>query len=410
MGMIADRTETRWGKFRPFLLWLALPMGILGVLAFTTPNFTSTGKLIYAYVTYNLLMIAYTAINIPYSSLMGVMSADTVERTSLSSVKFIFAYFGGLIVSGLLVYTKILGGDNEAKGWQLTMGIFGIAAIVFFLITFFTTKERIHPPKEQKTSVKDDLLDLFKNKPWVILLFTGILMILFVSTRMMVTPHYFKYYIADASFSFLGKDFGGQNTFVVFGKEFSTTFELLTWAYNITSQILSLIGTAFAFWFAKNFGKRRSYIGLFAVAVLSTAAVALLKPNNLGILFLLQILGSISGGPLTPLIWAMYADTADYSEYKTGRRATGLVFSASTMSQKIGWALGSFIAGILLSFVGFKPDVVPTESVRNGIKYLISVIPAAAGVCAIILMFFYDLHDRKMDDIQSELAERRNSQ
>jgi glycoside/pentoside/hexuronide:cation symporter, GPH family len=314
---------------------------------------------------------------------------------------------GGLIVSGLLVYTKVLGGDNEPRGWQLTMGIFGIAALVFFLITFFSTKERIHPPRNQQTTIKKDLFDLFRNRPWVLLLFIGILMILFVSTRLMVTPHYFKYYIADVSFSFMGKSFGGDHTFFVFGKEFKTTFELLTWAYNITSQITSLIGTAFAFWFAKRFGKRRSFIGLFAIAVISTGAIVFLGPENLGILFLLQILGSISGGPLTPLIWAMYADTADYSEYTSGRRATGLVFSASTMAQKIGWALGSFIAGILLSAVGFVPDVAPSEEVRTGIKYLISIIPAFAGFLAIVLMFFYDLDDRRMSGIQQELAERR---
>lgn len=398
MGIIADRTNTKWGKFRPYLLWLAVPMGLIGVIAFTTPNFSPTGKIVYAYITFNLLMITYTAINIPYSSLMGVMSSDGVERTSLSSFKFVFAYTGGLIVSMFaLPLTDFFGKGNETKGWQLTMTVFGIAAVIFFLITFFSTKERIHPPKSQQTSIISDLSDLFKNKPWIILLFTGILMIVFVATRLSATPYYFKYYVGNSTFNLFGRELGGD-------------FKWLTSAYNTTSQLLSLTGTVFAFWFAKRFGKRYSFIMLFIVAVVATGLVVLLKPQNIILLFLLQILGSISGGPLTPLIWAMYADTADYSEYRTGRRATGLVFSASTMSQKIGWAVGMAFASWILGAVGYAPDSVPSPEVQNSIKYLISLLPAGAGVLAIILMLFYQLHDKKMEGIQIELADRRKEE
>lgn len=408
MGMIADRTNTKWGKFRPYLLWLAVPMAIVGVMAFVTPDFEYTQKLIYAYISYNLLMVVYTAINIPYSSLMGVMTSDSIERTSISSVKFVFAYTGGMIVSlTALPLTDILGNGNEAKGWQYTMTIFAVAAVVFFLIAFFSTKERIHPPKAQKTSVLHDLGDLVKNIPWVILLFTGILMIIFVAIKGSITPHYFKYFVADAELTLFGIDIKSGNTFNIFGMEIETSFKWLTSAYNTLSQLASLTGTIFAFWFAKKFGKRSSFIGLFAIAVLSTSAVFLLKPENIGILFLLQLLGSISGGPLTPLIWAMYADTADYSEHKTGRRATGLVFSASTMAQKFGWAIGAAVTGWLLGAVNFVPDAIPTEEVKNGIKLLMSVAPATSGVLAIILMIFYDLKDSRMNEIQVELAERR---
>ncbi len=396
MGMIADRTQTKWGKFRPYLLWLSIPLAFAGVLAFTTPDFGATGKIVYAYITFNFLMIIYTAINIPYSSLMGVMTNDSVQRTGLSSVKFIFAYSGGLIVSSSALYlSEKLGGGNDVKGWQLTMVLFGAASIIFFLVTFLSSKERILPPVSQKTSVKDDLNDLFSNKPWLLLLLTGILMIVFVATRLSATPFYFKYYVGEQNLSF-------------FGKEITGGYVGLTSAYNVTSQALSITGVVFAFWFAKRFGKKSSFLGLFLVAIISTGAVFFLKPENIILLFLLQILGSVSGGPLTPLIWAMYADSADYSEWKNGRRATGLVFSASTMSQKMGWAIGGSFAALILGLIGYEADSEPTEKIVLGIRALVSIIPAVAGLLAIITMFFYQLSEEKMKGIQEELSQRRS--
>lgn len=397
MGIIADRTNTRWGKFRPYLLWFSVPLAIVGVLTFTTPDLSASGKLIYAYVTFILLMMLYTAINIPYSSLLGVITPDPIERTSVSSYKYIFAYLSGTIVSAFaLPLTVFFGDGNEARGWQLTMTVFGLAAVIFFFITFVSTRERVQPPKAQKASIAQDLKDLLANKPWVLLLFTTLLMILFVATRMSVTAHYFKYYVGDQQVTF-------------FGKTYTYGFVALTSAFNAIGQWLAIIGVIFTNFFAKKTGKKRAFLILFATAAVSTAIFFLLKPEEVILMFIFQAIGSFAGGPLSPLIWAMYADAADYSEWKTGRRATGLVFSASTMSQKFGWAIGAFLAGTLLSAFGFQANLAQNPEVLSGLKSLMSIIPAGAGVVAIVLILFYKLDERTMQKIAMELSERRGT-
>lgn len=365
MGIIADRTNTRWGKFRPYLLWMAVPLAIAAVFTFTTPNFSPSGKLIYAYVTFNLMMMLYTAINIPYSSLLGVITPDPIERTSVSSYKYVFAYISGTIVSALaLPLTQYFGKGNEAAGWEITMTVFGVAAVIFFFITFVSTKERVQPPPAQKSSIGQDLKDLFSNKPWVLLLFTTLLMILFVATRMSVTAHYFKYYVGDQEFT-------------IFGKTHTYGFVALTSAFNAMGQWLAIIGVIFTNFFAKKVGKKRAFLVLFVTAITCTVAFSFFKPEHVMLMFIFQALYAFAGGPLSPLIWAMYADTADYSEWKTGRRATGLVFSASTMSQKFGWAIGTFVAGSLLSAFGFQANMEQNPDVLYGLKSLVSIIPAA---------------------------------
>ena len=395
MGVIADRTNTRWGKFRPYLIWGSIPLAILGVLTFTTPNFDYTGKLIYAWITFILFMMAYTAINIPYSSLLGVITPDPIERTSVSSYKYVFAYLSGTIVSFLaLPMTKYFGKGKEAAGWQMTMVIFGIAAIFFFFIAFISTKERVKPPASQKTSVKQDIKDLTDNKPWLVLLFATLLMILFVATRISVTAHYFKYYV-------------GNQQFNLFGTHFTWGFIELTSAFNGIGQWLAIIGVICTKWIANALGKKKAFILLFIIANVSTALFFFLKPEQVILMFVLQILGSFTGGPLTPLIWAMYADTADYSEWKNGRRATGLVFSASTMSQKFGWALGTALAGLLLTIFGFEANIAQSIAVKNGLRFLMSLIPAAMGVIAIIIILFYKLDEKTMEKVETDLEARR---
>ena len=397
MGIIADRTNTKWGKFRPYLLWLSIPLAIAGVLTFTTPDLDYTGKLIYAYATFIFLMMLYTAINIPYSALLGVITPDPIERTSVSSFKYVFAFTAGTLVSFLaLPMAQYFGNGNEAAGWQMTMVIFGFAAIIFFTVAFLSTKERVKPPVTQKTSIKDDIKDLISNKPWVVLLAVTLLMILFVATRISVTAHYFKYYVETQPVSIFG--FSGTYGFVE-----------LTSAFNGIGQIFSIIGVICTKWIAKSLGKKKALIALFIISVISTSFLYVLPPQAVIMMFLLQIIGSFTGGPLTPLLWAMYADTADYSEWKNGRRATGLVFSASTMSQKIGWAIGTAVAGMLLSWFGFEANVAQSEEVRTGLRMLMSIIPGAAGIVAIALMVFYKLDEETMQKIETELAERRES-
>ncbi len=681
MGIIAYRTETKWGKFRPYLLWLCVPFAISGVLVFTTPNFGMTGKILWAYATFILIMVLYTAINIPYTSLLGVISPSSSERTSVSSVKFLFAFAAGIIISAsLLPMAKKLGagdtsivsanlsgnelliqegqkgnakliltasdtqgnrnkiefdfkvnpaenntpvvvnpfgdqsllvgfsthklpitgvfrgnmgtdfeyeaksnneavvtaevvgdelviheqnagnalvrliardrrwGDQEyafmvnvleqgnfnpqlvdsvanfkltkgfesakldlgamiqdpdgdqlafevtssdkkvitpvvegsqlsflenrsgiaaltivatdgrgghhthtisyliaddnqnppfvnnpqgnivesegfgsysldisdlfvdvdgdpisyqvqvinaARGWQRSFMIVGVAAILFFLIAFKSTRERVQPPKTQKTSVGSDLIDLFTNRPWVILLLTTITFILFVAVRSSVTVHYFKYFIGtqDLDLPILGLR--------------SYDVDIMASAYNTIGQISSLIGVLLVAWFAKVVGKKKAFVVLFIIAIFSTGILYFLTEEQLGLVFFFQVTGSMTGGPLSVLLWAMYADTADYGEYKNGRRATGLIFSASTMSQKFGWAIGAYVALTLMAQLGFKPNEAQSTESLNGLLLLFSLIPAGFGVISILLSLVYPLHEKRVEEITDVLNTRR---
>jgi len=396
MGIIADRTKTRWGKFRPYLLWLCVPFAIVGVLTFTVPNFGITGKIVWAYATFIAIMMLYTAINIPYTALLGVISPDSDERTSVSSVKFLFAFAAGIIVSAtLLPMVKAFGQGNDARGWQMSFVVYGIAAIIFFLIAFKGTRERVQPPKSQTASVKKDLRELVTNKPWLILLATTITFILFVAIKSSVTVHYFKYIIGERSIT------------LPFFKDKTWDFEALTSAFNTIGQMSSFLGVLLVSWFAKIVGKKKAFIIIFVIAIISTASYYFLKAEQIGLIFFFQITGSMTGGPLSVLIWAMYADSADYAEWKNGRRATGLVFSASTMSQKFGWAFGAFVALGLMSQVGFAPNQAQSASSLKGLLLLFSLIPAAFGVLSMAIILLYPLNNQRMAVIGAELKERR---
>ncbi len=399
MGMVADRTETRWGKFRPYLLWFSVPLAVVGVLTFTTPNLGDTGKLIWAIVTYNALMLLYTAINIPYTAMLGVISDNPNERTSLSSIKFIFAYAAGMVISAtLLPLSKALGGGDEQRGWSLAFIIVGIVVVACFLMVFFNTRERVSPPKAQKTSVGRDLKDLVTNGPWLILLVTTITFILFVAVRSSVSAHYFKYFV------------GTQEVVMPFtGVVKSYSFEWLVSAFNTSGQLASLVGVFLVPFYAKWVGRKVAFISMFVVALLSTASYYILDPHQVWLILGINLIGSATGGPLSALIWAMYADTADYSEWKTGRRATGLIFSASIFSQKEGWAIGAAVSLGLMSIVGFKANVEQNAETLAGLKLLMSLLPAGFGIISIILVMFYPLNEKKVAQIGADLKARREA-
>jgi glycoside/pentoside/hexuronide:cation symporter, GPH family len=398
IGMMADRTKSRWGKFRPYILWGAVPLAVSAVLAFSTPDFADTGKLIYAYVTFIAFMFLYSTVNIPYTALLGVISGDPVERADAATSKFIGAFTAGIIVSATaLPLAKYFGEGNDAKGWHMTMIIYAVAAVVFLLITFFSAHERVQPIAKEKTHVSRDLGDIVQNVPWIWLFIVTILFILFVCIRMNVTTHYFKYYV-------------GEQEVTLFGTTHKYGFEVLASAFNTVGQVLSLIGVALIPFIARFLGRKKAAIVLFITALVCTGSFYLFKPENLMLIFVFQAIGSLAGGPISALLWIMYADTADYSEWKTGRRATGLVFSASIMSNKLGWAFGSMLAAFILARTGFVANVVQNIDVLNGLKAMMSVIPVAVGVIAlIILMFFYKLDEATMAKIKADLDERRKA-
>ncbi|HYD85713.1 MAG TPA: glycoside-pentoside-hexuronide (GPH):cation symporter, partial [Opitutus sp.] len=291
IGMFADRTDTRWGKFRPFILFGAVPFAIFGVLTFTTPDLGASGKLIWAYLCYNGLMMLYTTVNIPYTAMLGVMTTTAAERTRLSSVKFIFAFSAGIVVSAtLLPLVEWLGGDNAQLGWQLAFVVYGVVAIGFFLITFAGTRERIKPAPDQNTSVLRDIGFLLSNKAWLLLTATTLTWILFVALRSSVSAHYFKYYLyngePDRALSFLGHDF---------------TLTGLLSAFNTLGQTASVVGVLLTSVVASRFAKRPLFIAFFVVSIACTAAYYVLPPGQLGIIFTLEALGSLAGAPLPVL-------------------------------------------------------------------------------------------------------------
>lgn len=398
MGVIADRTKTRWGKFRPYILWFAVPFGIIGWLCLTTPAWDYGAKLAYAYITYSLMMVVYTVVNIPYSALMGVITNDISERTQVSSWRFIGAYAGGLIVQAASIYLVVLYGggttdqpENEQLGYSMAGLTYGIIAALLFFVTFFTTKERVKPPKKQDTNLKADLKDLVKNGPWLILFAIGIATLSYVSIRNGSVMYYFKYYADTTNFKeWLGWDIDLASAFMLIGT-IGTLMSL-----SITGWITKILG-----------GKRAAYIILVALTTVFTLVFYVLPKEAIGWMFFFQTIANFLFGPTAALVWAMYADTADYSEWKTGRRATGLVFSAATASQKLGWTIGGALTGYLLASFGYSANEVSAEA-TNGIKMLISVIPAAGSILAFVLMFVYPLTDKKMNEIQAELSSRRD--
>lgn len=396
MGIIADRTNTRWGKFRPYLFWFAIPMGVLGVLTFTTPELNSTGKLIYAYVSYTLLMMAYTAINVPYSAIMGVMTPNSNERTVVSSFRFVAAFVGQLIVQfSVLRLVDMFGGEsNEARGWQYAMGILSALAVVLFFITFASTKERVQPPKGQKTPFKQDLLDLLSNIPWIMIGSATVFQLIYICMRGGAIVYYFKYFVQDQQMT-------------LFGKDYDFTYAGLTSSFLMAGTVMTIIGVLLAPSISRMIGKSVAYASFLGLAGISTGLFYFLKPEDLILMFILQLITSFSVGPVSVLQWAIYTDTADYSEWVKGRRATGLVMSASLFALKLGIALGVSALAWVLAGYGFEPNVDQSATGLLGIRMVVSVYPAICAIIGMILMFFYPLKKHMMEQVETELIERR---
>jgi GPH family glycoside/pentoside/hexuronide:cation symporter len=381
MGIIADRTNTRWGKFRPYLLWMALPYSILAVLTFSTPDIGDTGKVIYAGVTYLLLMTVFTAINLPYSSLGAVMTSNSYERAGLNSYRFIFAFVGQFIVTGTALYlANFFGKGNNAKGYQYTLMLFAAISFVLFMITFKSTRERIQPPSKQQKNLKQDIKNLFKNRPWVILFFVGIISFVMFALQNLSIAYYFKYYI------------GNEENVQLF---------------NVIGTVALILGIPFSKPLAERFGKRNVYMASSLLSGLFFILLYLPGNENIYSVYILNILAKFTYAPAVPLLWTMLADAADYSEWKFKRRATGLVFSAATFAQKAGWGIGGALAGWMLALFQFVPNVEQSATSINGIKLMISVFPGVLYMSCAILLWYYAIDHKTCLQMEKELDQRR---
>jgi len=397
VGILADRTKSKWGKFRPYLLWMMIPFGVLGVFMFSTPDFGPTGKIVYAYVTYSLMMMVYSLINVPYASLMGVMTSDGKERTTLASYRMIFAFSGSLLVLAAAeplvnIFSKLDGGVNLKMGWQYAAIVFALVAMAFFLICFLWTRERVKPVVE-KTSLKHDLKDLWANRPWFILLGAGVAVIFFNSIRDGAAIYYFKYYVTT------------QDAFQVNSLKLTITLSSM---YFVLGQAANIVGVVLAIPVSSRFGKKGTFMSAMLLATVLSIFFYFIDRSNTTQIFVMQFLISLCAGITLPLIWSMYADAADYSEWKTKRRATGLIFSASSMSQKFGWTIGGALAGWLLGYYGFQANVVQTETAQNGIRMMLSFFPAIGTMLGVLFMFIYPLNETKMKEIGNGLSELRD--
>jgi GPH family glycoside/pentoside/hexuronide:cation symporter len=381
MGSIADRTKSRWGHFRPYLLWGALPFAAAGVLTFSTPNLGGGAKLIYAYVTYSLLMFIYTAVNIPYSALMGVISPNSQERTSISSIRFIGAFTAGMLVQFCtLPLVKFLGHGSDTRGWQLTMVVYGICAITLLLLCFATTKERVAPPAQQNPNIKSDVINLFGSKPWIVLVGVLLLTLAAFAVKGSVTAYYFKYFVHR---------------------------EDLIGLFLLSNGFAFIVAVSLTSYLNKFFGKKPLFIFALGAGGLIVMLFSLAKPEDIGLMFGLQIVSSFVIGFNSPLVWAMFADTADHAEWRTGRRNTGLVFASAIFSTKIGFAIGAWMLGLILAFFGYAANVAQTSRSIHGIILSMSWIPGVMLVMAAATMALYPLNDTLMVKIEAELKERR---
>ncbi|VGO19253.1 MFS transporter [Pontiella sulfatireligans] len=379
MGVIADRTDTKMGKFRPWLLWMIAPYAVVGILTFTTFDLGATGKLVYAYVTYTLLTMIYTAINIPYSALMGVMTAKSSDRTVLASYRFVGAFAGTFFVNGTMLYlVSAFGRGNEKVGFTLTVALYALMAAGFFFLTFISTHERVKPPEGQKPSIVKDLQALRHNGPWITMIFVSVLTILWIAIRGGATIHYFKYVSGNANWGSLFLSI-------------STVVQIV--GVLLTRQIVALLG-----------GKKRTFIIVNFVSGILIALFYFIDPKNIPLIMAHQVVSSFIMAPLMPLFWSMIADTADYGAWKLGQRSTGLLFSAGTFSQKIGWSIGPALSMALLGSFGFVANQDQSPETIHGLRLIMSLIPAVFAFLAGAAVFFYKIDATMEKEMETAMA------
>ncbi|GAC22831.1 sugar (glycoside-Pentoside-hexuronide) transporter [Paraglaciecola mesophila KMM 241] len=377
MGAMTDRTETKYGKFRPYLLWLALPFGVISVMAFTTPDFGEQGKVVYAFATYALLMIAYTAINIPYSALGGVITGDPKERVSVQSYRFVFGMLGGLIVTACtLPLVEWFGAGDKAKGYQLTIAAMSAVGVLMFLVCFAGTKERVAAPKQDST-FKQDMASLWKNDQWRILSSVALFVLIGMVMRNTLAIYYVKYFLLR--------------------EDLITAFITLGMTGNI-------IGCAVAPSVVKRMCKIKVYTGVLFIAAVICVGSYWIQSDQLVLAFVVYFIGNVFLQMGTPLLWAKIADTVDYGQFKTGIRITGMTYSSVVFFIKLGLAVGGAIVGWLLAYYGYEADTTQSAEAVHGILLSFTIFPAVAFIIVSWVMSRYKLDDNRVAEIQRSIV------
>ncbi|MBT8106974.1 MAG: MFS transporter [Gammaproteobacteria bacterium] len=394
MGLVADRTRSKWGRFRPYLLWMAVPFGVIGFACFLVPDWSMGAKATYAAVTYVLFGMVYTAINLPYSGLMVVISPNSLERTKIAGFRFIGAHSGGLFVALCIpLLVQFFGAGNEQHGYRMTMGLVAGLGTIMFLVTFATSRERVEPPVGQSSSVLGDIADLLRNKPCFLLFLVGIFFLGSYAVHLAAVPFYFKYYVSGA-YGLFGRQFQSHELIALF----------FTWG-----TICSLLGVLMTRHIVHLLGKTNAFSVLTILSSIFWFPQYHLGPESVSYLFIFEGLGAFFAGPTPAIIFAMYADSVDYSEMRTGRRSTGLVMSFSSLGMKTGWAIGGALGGWILAWSGYVANQEQTPEAIQGIRAMLGLIPAGMAVVAAVLMLLNPLTDQRMKTISKRLARIRRT-
>ena len=422
IGALSDRTQSRWGKFRPWILGTALPFGLLFWLVYLSPDFGPHAKLVYAYFTYSLVMILYSANNTPYAALMGVMTPDVSERNNVARYRFVGALIGQFVIQALpLPLVAKLGGGNSARGWAMTMGIFGGLIVLLNLVTFATTRERVQPDPRQKSSLRSDLKNVFTCGPWIVMFILTLLIFTMLVVRGSSSNYFFAYYLDQHQIRAFLSGFGlagsagpvtGWRTVLdalglLVNPDGSNASAVGLGLFFVVGSLVQIVGILVSKPLADRFGNRAVFIaGMFATMV-ATLLVFFVGPMQIGLMFALSILWAIGWGPTVPLLWVMIADVADYSEWKTSRRATGFMFAGILFALKAGLSLGGALSAWIIYAFGYVPNAVQTERALLGIRLGASVYPAIAMALGLVCLASYKIGKRLNVQIQEELTERR---
>lgn len=423
IGALSDRTQTRWGKFRPWVLYTALPFGLVFWLVYVTPNGGPHVKLIYAYLTYTLVMMLYSANNTPYSALMGVMTPDASERSSIASYRFVGALIGQFIIQALpLPLVVKFGQGNSARGWAITMAIFGALVVLLNFITFASTRERVQPAPGVKPSLSADLKNVFTCGPWIVMFILTLLVFTMLVLRGSSSNYFFAYYLDQQQIKTFLASLGLAGTGslsiwksvlnalgLLVKRDGSNAAAVGLSLFFVLGSLVQIVGIIFSKPLADRFGKKAVFISGMSVTAIATVLVFFVGPTSIVTMFALSILWAVGWGPTVPLLWVMIADVADYSEWKTSRRATGFMYAGILFALKAGLSLGGALSAWVIHAYGYVPNLAQTEHALLGIRLGASLYPAAALAFGLVCLVIYPIGKALSARVQNELEQRRRN-